>query len=120
MITQEQQKQGTELIKTLAQKAWESSTFKEQLVKNPLATIQSITGKPFTLPENKKIVVEDQTDESVIYFNIPAEPNLDEIELSNEQLELVAGGLTPVVVIGLYALGVAAFAAGVALYEATK
>lgn len=111
--TQEHQEQGVELMKTLAQKAWESSAFKEQLVKNPEAAIEAVTGKSFVLPKNKKIVVEDQTDESIIYFNIPAEPNLDELELSNEQLELVAGGITPVtviIVVGTIAAGYAACA----------
>ena len=115
--TKEHQEKGAELLKTLVEKAWESATFKDQLVKNPLATIQEFTNKNFSLPDNKRIVVEDQTNESVIYFNIPTEPNFDGLELTEEQLELVAGGLTPAVVIGLYALGVAAFAAGVQLYN---
>jgi hypothetical protein len=115
--TKEHQEKGAELMKSLVEKAWESASFKDQLIKNPLATIQEFTNKSFVLPDNQSIVVEDQTNESVIYFNIPAEPNLDGLELTEEQLELVAGGLTPAVVIGLYALGVAAFAAGVQLYN---
>lgn len=113
MVTQEQQKQGEELIKTLAQKAWENSTFKEQLVSNPIATIESITGQKMS-PE-AKVVVEDQTDESIIYLNIPRKVEYDELELTDEQLETVSGGSTPlcigyaayaVILIGVLAAGV--------------
>lgn len=101
----ENQEKGAEFIKTLAQKAWESSTFKEQLINSPLTTIEKVTGKTLSIPNDKKIVVEDQTDESVIYFNIPAKTNLDELELTEEQLEMIAGGATPA--LGAYAVGCA-------------
>ncbi|WP_269236236.1 class IIb bacteriocin, lactobin A/cerein 7B family [Flavobacterium flavigenum] len=99
--TIEQQEKGAELVKVLAQKAWESTAFKEQLIKDPIAAIEQVTGKAL-LPSDKRIVVEDQTDESVIYFNIPAKINLDELELTEEQLEMLAGGILPVVA---YAIG---------------
>lgn len=119
--TQEQQKQGAELMKALVEKAWENANFKDQLVKNPTVAIENFTGKNFTMPEGKKVVVEDQTDSSVIYLNIPAEPNLDELELSNEQLELVAGGATPILIFTIplaEALGAVALGAGI--YAAVK
>lgn len=97
-ITVEQQEKGAALIRTLAQKAWESSAFKEQLIKDPVVAIAQVTGKNLTIPDNKRIVVEDQTDESVIYLNIPAKVDLDELELTEEQLELVAGGIIPILV----------------------
>ncbi|MCC5613121.1 NHLP leader peptide family RiPP precursor [Nostoc sp. CHAB 5834] len=97
IVPVEHQTKASELIKTLAQKAWESSTFKEQLVKNPVATIQEVVGEGFTVPQGKRIVVEDQMDESKIYLNIPAKPDFDEFELTDEQLEVVAGGETLVV-----------------------
>ncbi len=90
MITQEQQKQGAELMTTLAQKAWESSTFKEQLIKNPVSTIESVTGRKMQSDVN--VIVEDQTDTSKIYLNIPRKIDVDEFELTDEQLEMVAGG----------------------------
>jgi len=108
--TKEQQEKGAELIKTLVEKAWESAAFKDQLVKNPAETIEEFTNKSFSLPDNKKIVVEDQTNESVIYFNIPAEPNFDGLELTDEQLELVAGGITPTFYVGV-TVGIAIWAA---------
>lgn len=90
MITQEQQKQGAELMNTLAQKAWESSTFKEQLIANPVSTIELVTGKK--MQPNINFIVEDQTDESIIYLNIPRKIEIEELELTDEQLEMVAGG----------------------------
>jgi hypothetical protein len=110
MITQEQQIQGAELMKTLAQKAWESSTFKEQLVNSPISAIESVTGQKMNI--DAKFVVEDQTDESIIYLNIPRKLDIDELELTDEQLEMVSGGSTPFCA---YAIG---FVAGVAFMGA--
>jgi hypothetical protein len=105
MITQEQQKQSAELIQTLAQKAWESSNFKEQLINNPVATIESVTGQK--MQTNLNVVVEDQSNDSIIYLNIPRKVDMDTLELSDEQLEMVSGGtdISFVVGYGLIALG---------------
>lgn len=100
MITQEQQKQGAELMKTLVEKAWESAAFKDQLVKNPIAAIESVTGKK--TKSNYKFIVEDQTDASVIYLNIPGKPNFDSFELTDEQLELISGGNGPAYDLGYW------------------
>jgi hypothetical protein len=78
----------------IVQKAWEDATFKKELVANPVATIELFTGKKVNLPAGKTIVVRDQTDESAVYINIPAQPkNSADVELSEEQLEHVAGGV---------------------------
>jgi hypothetical protein len=111
--TQEQQKEGAELMTALVEKAWESAAFKDQLLENPMVAIKEFSGKDFTMPEGKKISVEDQTNESVIYLNIPAEPNINELELTEEQLEMVAGGITPTVIAVAYG-----FMAGVAFIGA--
>lgn len=117
MITQEQQKQSAELVKTLAQKAWESSAFKEQLMKNPASTIESVTG--YKMPSDIKIVIEDQTDDSNVYFNIPRKIDVNEIELTDEQLEMVAGGsdflVGAVVFLAVVDTGLAGFLIGRAL-----
>jgi hypothetical protein len=87
-ITQEQK-----LYAQIVQKAWEDTAFKEELVENPVATIEKFTGQKMNLPEGKTIVVRDQTDESTVYINIPASPRKSEdVELNEEQLEAVAGG----------------------------
>lgn len=90
MITLEQQKLGTELMNTLVQKSWESSSFKNELIANPIATIKSATGYSYS-PETN-VVIEDQADDSFIYLNIPRKINPDTLELTDEQLEMISGG----------------------------
>ncbi len=80
------------LFQTVIQKAWEDTSFKQELIDSPIAAIEKITGEKIQLPEGKTLVVKDQTDNSTVYINIPAEPNLDDIELNEEQLEAVSGG----------------------------
>lgn len=98
-ISKQTQQQSQELTKQLIEKAWESESFKDQLLKSPIETISEFTKGELCVPEGKHILVEDQSDISFIYLNIPAEPNFDELELTDNELELVAGGLTPVTVI---------------------
>ena len=92
-VTKKQIEKGHELQKQLVSKAWESASFKEQLVNNPNEAIANFTGKP-DAEIKTTIVVEDQTDVNTIYLNIPARPNLSnvELELTEEQLEMVSGG----------------------------
>ena len=82
-----------EFLQSIITKAWQDETFKQQLIANPLITIEKLTGKKINLPEGKTIVVQDQTDTSKIYLNIPPKLNLDDVGLSEEQLEAVAGGV---------------------------
>jgi Fe-S cluster biosynthesis and repair protein YggX len=89
-ITLEQQEKGKELYQELVQKAWESAAFKEQLISNPEKTISEIIG--VNPSSNARILVEDQTDSNIIYLNIPRKFDANEIELTDEQLETVAGG----------------------------
>ena len=86
------QKKSQELLQTIITKAWEDKSFKQELITNPVEAIEKITGERINLPEGKTIVVKDQTNESVVYINIPAEPNMDDLELNEEQLEVIAGG----------------------------
>jgi hypothetical protein len=79
----------------LISKAWESEVFKEELINNPKATIERVVGTKMSIPEESKIVVEDQTDPNIIYFNIPKNIKMEdlELELTDEQLEAISGGL---------------------------
>ncbi len=85
--------QEQKLFQDVVQKAWEDADFKKELVANPVAAIEELTGVKLNLPEGKTIVVRDQTDQSTVYVNIPAQQEMDDVELSEEQLEEVAGGL---------------------------
>ncbi|MEW7281255.1 NHLP leader peptide family RiPP precursor [Aquimarina sp. 2201CG1-2-11] len=93
----EQQQKSHEFMNSLISKCWEDASFKQELINNPEATIEKFAGQPITLAEGKKLVVVDQTNDKNVYINIPAEPNLDELELTDEQLELVAGGVLPLI-----------------------
>ncbi|AUC16925.1 TOMM propeptide domain-containing protein [Tenacibaculum sp. SZ-18] len=81
-----------QLFQQVITEAWENANFKTELVANPVAAIEELTGVRINLPEGKTLIVRDQTDQSVIYINIPAKPNIDDLELNEEQLEVIAGG----------------------------
>jgi hypothetical protein len=93
-LTREQQ-----IFHTIIKKAWEDSDYKNRLVENPVLAIEELTGETVRIPDGKKMVVCDQTDGSKIFINIPAEPNMDDMELTEEQLEIIAGGGDPGAVI---------------------
>lgn len=96
------QNSSAELVQNLFNKSWDSPDFKNKLIRNPIQTIEDLTGKTANLSRYKKVVVEDQMDEKVIFLNIPAQPDLDELALTEEQLELVSGGILPVVAYATY------------------
>jgi hypothetical protein len=85
-ITQEQK-----LFTQVVEKAWEDAEFKKELVANPIAAIEKLTGHTIELPEGKTLVVRDQSSEDKVYVNIPALPEVD-AELNDAELEKVAGG----------------------------
>lgn len=87
-LTQEQK-----MYAEIVQKAWEDDAFKNELISNPLTAIEKLTSQKLNLPEGKTLVVRDQTDESVIYINIPpASQHTIDAELNETQLEAVSGG----------------------------
>ena len=86
----EQRKQ--EVIETVISKAWEDAGFRKELIADPIKTIEKLTGVKVVLPEGKNLIITDQTNKSNIYVNIPAEPEVENMELTEEQLEVVAGG----------------------------
>ncbi|CAH0336627.1 hypothetical protein FVB9288_02335 [Flavobacterium sp. CECT 9288] len=72
--------------------AWEDAEFKKELLANPVKAIESLTGEKFEIPSGKEFIVIDSTDNSKIYFHLPTKESIMEIELTDEQLEMVAGG----------------------------
>lgn len=87
-ITREQK-----LLQQVVSEAWENADFKSKLIANPLEAIEDLTGEKLSIPKGKTFVVRDQTDESTVYINIPAKQELDDVELNEDQLEVVAGGV---------------------------
>ena len=88
------------ILQSIVKKAWKDPDFKSNLTTNPVTTIEKFLGHPIQLPEGKSIAVVDQTNSSIIFINIPAEPNMDDLELNEEQLDVISGGeITPPVII---------------------
>lgn len=106
--------QAQELMSTLITKSWADSNFKNQLIADPVSTIEQVSGDKFALPEGMKVVVNDFTEVDYDYMIIPAEPDFDDLALSEEQLENIAGGYTPTTVI---VAGIALFHLGAYLHE---
>lgn len=108
-FTQEQK-----LNAQVVQKAWEDAEFMSELKSNPVAAMEKLTGHKVSLPEGQKLVVVDQSDESTVYFNIPRRVDVDNLQLTEEELEQVAGGITPTFIAFGYG-----FTVGVAVWAAT-
>jgi hypothetical protein len=88
------------ILQSIVKKAWKDPVFKSNLTTNPVTTIEKFLGHPIHLPEGKNIAVVDQTNSSTIFINIPAEPNIEDMELNEEQLDVISGGeQTPPVII---------------------
>jgi hypothetical protein len=81
-----------EIIQTVISKAWEDTRFREELIADPVTVIEKLTGTKIVLPEGKTLVIADQTDKSKIYVSIPSEPEMENMELTEDQLESIAGG----------------------------
>lgn len=112
MITFEKQGKGFELVTKLIEKSLESTSFKNELLNSPYTAIESVHGK--AISREMDIVVEDQSNPNFIYLNIPVKPNLGNMELTDEQLEVVAGGEVAVVA-GIIVAGAIGAAAGYAI-----
>lgn len=85
-------------LNAIIYKAWEDSTFKDNLINSPVSTLQGLLGKDVKLPEGKKIAVVDQSDDTTFFINIPAKPKKEEldVELNEEQLDFISGGGNPI------------------------
>lgn len=93
--------ENQDLYYKLISQSWKDESFKKSLLSNPISTIENFIERPISLESGKqKIIVEDQSNSNIIYLNIPERPNFSELELTEEQLEMVAGGSTPLCVVG--------------------
>jgi hypothetical protein len=94
----------------VVQRAWSDSQFMSELIANPVEAIEKLTGHKISLPEGQKLKVVDQSDASTVYFNVPRKLDVDSLELTEEQLEQVAGGILPLILYGV-CVGIAIYAA---------
>ena len=83
------------ILQRVLTEAWNNPTYKAELIANPTEAVKNLTGENFTLPEGKTLEVCDQSNVDKVYLNISPRPNFDNVELTDHQLEEVAGGRVP-------------------------
>ena len=77
-----------DLERNLIQKCWKDADFRSEVLKDPKGMLEAFLGK--TLPADFHVVIHEE-DSNTLHFAIPpAPPNRD--ELSDEDLERIAGG----------------------------
>ncbi|MBD2530121.1 NHLP leader peptide family natural product precursor [Nostoc flagelliforme FACHB-838] len=86
-MAEQQKMTRNELEAKLVAHAWQDEAFKQELISNPRAAVEREIGQK--VPESTDIRVLEETG-NTIYFVLPKKPSID--ELSEEQLEAVAGG----------------------------
>ena len=98
---------ATRKVGQLLLKVWQDPTFKRRLVADPRAVLQE-EGLP--VPEGKAVRVVEDTAETT-HLVLPRKPA--EGELTDEQLDQVAGGVVPLIVAGgLLGVGVTCLVKG--------
>lgn len=85
-------KEQKDVLKLVITKAWEDTLFKKRLIADPIKAIEVLTDAKVVLPEDKELIFTDQSDKNKVFVNIPAEPDVEDAELSEAQLENIAGG----------------------------
>jgi hypothetical protein len=70
--------------------AWKDEAYKKELLSNSKAVIEREFGVQLPAQVNVRVMQEDSTN---LYFVLSARPDLSNAELSEEQLEAVAGGV---------------------------
>lgn len=88
LILSEETKKSFEKI---INKCYEYPKFKQELIANPVEAIEKYSETKLDL-KGFNLEVADQSNPSTIYLNIPVDENSEDIQLSEEQLETVAGG----------------------------
>ncbi|MEL6626809.1 MAG: NHLP leader peptide family RiPP precursor [Bacteroidota bacterium] len=78
------------LVTPLVERAYEDAAFKQEFIANPEAVILRETGTEVDLPEKCEFVVIDKSNPFALYVTLPV--NEEMLELTDEELELVAGG----------------------------
>ena len=89
MATPTQADQTRRVLEThLIEKSWKDPEFRKQVVSDPKGMLEKHLGKK--LPERLKIYVHEE-DANTLHFSVPPAPS-NVAELSDEELEKVAGG----------------------------
>ncbi|WPL16512.1 NHLP leader peptide domain protein [Thiorhodovibrio winogradskyi] len=110
-----------ELEAKIVARAWEDEEFHQKFLADPKAMFEDYMGTK--LPESL-VMTAHQEDADHLHFVIPAKPAVDLDELSDEDLERIAGGIEPVttLVVTVSAsavMGISAAATAAATYAAS-
>jgi hypothetical protein len=108
-----------ELEEKIVARAWTDEAFRRSFVANPKAEFESQLA--IKLPSALKISVHEE-DDSHLHFVIPAKPQADVSELSDADLEKVAGGVDVLVTVAVVSVvgGLAAAGGGVTAVVSVK
>ena len=89
MNQQEQAQTRQDIEARIIAKAWKDEAYKQELLINPKAVIEREFGVEFPAPVKVQILEENP---SSLYFVLPISPLVIAQDLSEEQLEAIAGG----------------------------
>src|SRR5215472_16659226 len=99
-----------DLETALIEKCWKDPEFKKAVVRDPRGMLEQHTGRK--LPPNVKIFIHED-DPNTLHFSIPPAPS-NIAELSDEDLEKVAGGTDVVATMSIAVFGAILSLAGTA------
>lgn len=85
----EQRKTRKDIETHIIAQAWKDDAYKQELLSNSKAVIEREFGVKLPEQLNVRVMEEDTTN---LYFVLPARPDLSNAELSEDQLEAIAGG----------------------------
>ncbi|MEH1770608.1 NHLP leader peptide family RiPP precursor [Nostoc sp.] len=89
MSQQEQAQTRQDIEARIIAKAWKDEAYKQELLTNPKAVIEREFGVEFPADVNVQILEENPTS---LHFVLPVSPVSIAQDLSEEQLEAIAGG----------------------------
>lgn len=84
--------QVKDIIASTLTKAWEDENFKQELLLSPIDAIESLTGARLNFREGFKMTNIDHTNPITLDLSITSMPEMEDIELTEEELEFVTGG----------------------------
>ena len=87
----EQRKTRKDIETQIIAQAWKDDAYKQEILSNPKTVVEREFGVQLPDELNVHVMEENSTN---LYFVLPARPNLSNAELSEDQLEAIAGGNT--------------------------
>ena len=92
MSEQSTSKTRQEIEAHIIAQAWKDEDYKQKLLSDSKQVFEQEFGVELPAEMNIQVLEEDFSN---LYFVLPMRPDLSKVELSDEQLEAVAGGTTP-------------------------